>query len=164
MKYILSLIIASSLLLLGAPSSFAYVTTGQQALSVNQTLGIYTIDFRLGHEKHEIYVPIRLLKGDAKETDHVSYEIYNDDNEVAQGMSYGIVLGNVPVKDGMYVVPKGKAGSFTILMFYAPLKGSSTPYYAHITSLPFNFDGSQDLQLNPSELTYYTTKSLTLHP
>ncbi len=141
----------------------AYLTTDQNAFTINGKVGIYTIDFRFGHGSHDVYIPVTAMHTSVKTPGVLSYQIVDEELEVAKGTSVGIVLGNAKIKNGMYVVPKGKSVTFTLLTFYVPnAEETETQFRTQVTELPFGFDGTQELQLNHSELQYYTTELLTL--
>ncbi len=139
----------------------AYFTTDQDAFTVNGKTGVYTIEFAFGHDKHDIYIPAKALHGSTAVRNALSYELVDKNGGLASGTAVGIVLSSLPVRDGMYRIPKGKAARFTLLVLYTPPMNDGD-YRAQVTSLPFTFDGATKLQLNPSELQYYTTDYLSL--
>jgi hypothetical protein len=143
--------------------SAAYFTTNQQAFAANKTLGLYTIEFKFGHGSRDVYIPINALSGYQKSSNALTYQIINNEKEQALGTTSGIVLSSTPVKDGMYVIPKGKTATFTLLTFFTPSDvEEGATFRTQVTNLPFLFDGTQELALNPSELTPYTTELVPL--
>lgn len=142
--------------------TLAYTTTGTVGFTHNNKTLFNAISFSFGHEKHAVHIPIT-ARTDAKSRDALTYEILDADGGAAAGTPLGIVLSNAKVKGGEYVIPKGKSASFTLLTFFTPTSTSTEAYRTQVTNLPFTFDGKQELQLNPSELQYYTTKPVTLH-
>jgi hypothetical protein len=73
------------------------------------------------------------------------------------------VLSNARLEDGMYVIPKGVAASFTLLVMYTIGEGETdTMFRNQVTHLPFTFDKTEQQKLNPSELQYYVTPLVAL--
>ena len=63
----------------------------------------------------------------------------------------------------MYVTQKNIGKKFTLAVFFTPEPYElEKKYRLQVNHLPFYFDGAQQLQLNPSELVYYTTKYISL--
>lgn len=162
MKYIFGFALFSVAILLVPQVGFAYFTTDQEAFTVNGKVGIYTIDFAFGHEKHEIRIPVRAVRGGLSEHSSVRYELSNGTESVMGGTAVGIVLSDARIEDGMYVIPKGVSERFTLLVIYTAPAGVKSKYELAVSYLPFTFDRTQQLQLNPSELVYYTSPSLSL--
>lgn len=142
----------------------AYFTTDQHAESLNQKSVLFTIDYTFGVEKHNIHMPVLTSMGENKSTTTASYVIVNEAGEAVEGTATGIIFSKAKLqKNGMYEVRKGIANSFTLAVIFTPTEHPSThSYHLQMTNLPFNFDGTQQLQLNPSELQYYKTKSITI--
>ena len=138
----------------------AYTTTDQQAFTLDGTMGVYFIEYAFGHESHDIHMPFMSEHSEERHESALSYAFYDDEGERAGGNVTAIILGNVPIADGEYVIPKGSVGTFTLLVFFTP--ESDGDYRLQVTELPFSFNGTQELQLNPSELQYYQTEPLTL--
>jgi hypothetical protein len=144
-----------------AHSVEAYQTTGQEAFTVDEHTGVYVINFAFGHGKYDISIPVHAGRSTEKSDTSVSYDVLSNTEETS-GSSTGIILSDAPLRDGMYVVPKGKMMNFTLLVFYTPKSTVATEYHLAVTHLPFSFNGTQQLRLNPSELKYYQTESETL--
>lgn len=144
-------------------TAFAYFTTKQEAFTVNQKYAVFLIDFSFGHADHSITIPLLASTTETRATTSLSYQVLNSTESVAQGAVTGIVIGDVPLAHGVYMVPKGKAGHFTLLAVYtkSPIEPSGA-FHMSVSGLPFTFDGTQELQLNPSELQYYRTPSVPL--
>lgn len=155
---------ACALITLSLPLvSDAYFTSGQHAFSVDDTVGVYTIDFSFGQKNREVSIPIIANNTDTHSGDALSYSVRDDEIERAKGTAVGIVLSDAPVKNGMYVVPKGVAKKFTLLVLFTPSADETeSKFNVQVNYLPFAFDGIQQLHLNPSELQYYKTPPLTL--
>jgi len=165
MKKFLSIFAVLFLLISVHPTSaHAYFTTRQAAVTIDNDTAIFTIDFKFGHASHDIYIPIAALNTPKQSSSALSYQILNSEGEIAKGATTAIVLSTAQVKDGMYVIQKGTAKTFTFLVFFTPdtIKTESTAR-AQVTNLPFSFDGTKQLALNTSELTYYTTPTISLH-
>ena len=151
--------------MLSAPAvGHAYFTTEQHAFTINDRIGVFTIEYQFGHEKYDVYMPILALRGSTERSDALSYEILNEDDLKTKGTAAGIVLSSTArVEDGMYRIPKGTSATFTLLGFYTPHASEhDDTFRMQVTHLPFSFNETQELQLNPSELTYYVTPALTL--
>lgn len=162
-KFIFLAALVLTLATLHIPQADAYFTTGQNAFTVNNKIGVYTIKFEFGHAKYDIYIPVHAFRDSAKNNSRVTYTMLDDKAEIAQGESIGIILSPLKVKNGMYMVPKGKKATFTLLAFYTPsVAETESNFRLQVTDLPFSFDRTQQLQLNESELRYYTTNLLTL--
>lgn len=144
-------------------SSHAYLTTDQNAFTLDDKMGIFLIDFSFGHQDHDVHIPVQAKFTAQKTTNSLSYSLYDDEDETAIGTATGIVLSNAPYKNGVYVVPAGSNASFTLFVAFSKgEKETESQFRAEVTNLPFSFSGTQQLQLNPSELKYYITDFLTL--
>ncbi len=147
-----------------ATPTHAYFTTAQSAEALTGG-ALFTIDYSFGMAKHDVYLPFHAHNQSvAPSADAVSYSILDEDGVVVAGKVSAIVLSNATLgTDGMYKAKKGGAKKFTLVVVFIPeTKDTEKTYRLQVTNLPFNFDGTQQLQLNPSELKYYTTKSITL--
>lgn len=145
-----------------ATPTHAYFTTAQSAETLTGG-ALFTIDYSFGMAKHDVYLPFHAHNQSiVPSTDAVSYSILDEDGAVVAGKVSAIVLSNATLgTDGMYKAAKGAAKKFTLAVVFIPeTKDAEKTYRLQVTNLPFNFDGTQQLQLNPSELTYYTTKSI----
>ena len=142
--------------------SEAYTTTGQFAYSPNGHMGIYMTEFTFGHGDHDVYIPVLALRDQTIREDALSYTVTDEDGGIAEGTIAGIVASRATYKNGFYVVPRGTRETFTLLTIFTPKSETSANYQTAVTHLPFNFDGSQSLKLNPSELQYYVTPLLEL--
>ncbi len=143
----------------------AYFTTNQESFTVDGKTNVYTINFEFGHAKHDIYIPVHANNSYDAKTDALSYALHDADGKTLARNTVAIVLSNAPTKDGMYVVKKGTKRSFTLLVIETPtpgVTGAQRDTKLQVTHLPFNFDGKQQLQLNPSELTYYVTNGVDI--
>ncbi len=161
--YSLFAVLFVALTLLIPHATHAYFKTGESSFTTDSKTAIYALEFTFGHKDHEILMPVIAKNTTEKSNTELAYEIRDDKGELAKGTTLGIILSDAKIKDGMYVIPKGKSMKFTLLTFYT--KGADetdTAFRTQVTSLPFNFDGKQQLQLNPSELKYYTTKLIGL--
>ena len=143
-------------------TSHAYKTTDQTAFTLDERTGIYLVEFKLGHQKHDVYVPITATTGNMGDTT-LTYTLYDTDNMSIDGATTGMVISDARIDDGMYKVPAGTKKTFTLFTTFTPEKiETDGQYRLEVTSLPFSFDGTQQLGLNPSELQYYTTDYLKL--
>ncbi len=164
MKHITTFILVVFLFLGAIPTSAdAYFTTAQNAFTVDNKTGVFTIDFAFGHKNYDVYIPVHAIHGGVLSSNKLSYVVKDTDNAIARGSSVGIVLSNARVKDGMYIIPKGTSATFRLLVIFTKdTTAAADAYTLTITHLPFRFNGTQQLKLNPSELQYYVTKPLSL--
>ncbi len=154
---VLVLVLLGGLSIPGA--SHAYFTTNQEAIPVGGG-ALFTIEYAFGVGKHTLHMPIFTERGTERKNSTLSYEILDGEGNPGGGKAVGIVLSSAPVSGLEYVVSRGIKRHFTLLVAYAPEKPGE--YRLQVTQLPFSFDGTQQLQLNPSELTYYATKLIPL--
>lgn len=142
----------------------AYFTTGQRVIKLNDSSALFLIDFVFGHEKHEVHIPLAAHNGTGTSPYSLSYSVLDKSGEIAEGTAAGIVLSEAPLQtSGMYIVPKNMAKKFTLAVFYKNVAAEQKQrYHLQVNHLPFMFDGSQQLQLNPSELESYRTESTGL--
>ncbi len=141
----------------------AYLTTGQEAIAIDSHSGLFSIDYEFGHESHEMHLPIFANLGGEQQTSRLTYQIIDETGREVSGKTAGIVFSNAPLGKSMYEISKGVAKKFSLVVVFTPSENTSGhTYRLQVTNLPFSFDGSQQLQLNPSELKYYTTKSIAL--
>ncbi len=147
-----------------ATPTHAYFTTAQSAETLTGG-ALFTIDYSFGMAKHDVYLPFHAHNQSiAPSTDAISYSVLDEDGTPVAGKVSAIVLSNATLgADAMYKAKKGGAKKFTLAVVFVPeIKDAEKTYRLQVTNLPFNFDGTQQLQLNPSELKYYTTKSIEI--
>lgn len=136
----------------------AYNTTDQKTYELNNGSALFLIEYKFGHQNHEVEMPFKNVNADSKATDTLAYTILDKEGHEITGKSSAIILSNSRLeKDRMYVTPKGIAKPFTLIVVFTPSASSTPDYRLQVTHLPFNFDGNQQLELNPTELQYYTT-------
>ncbi len=144
-------------------TTHAYFTTNQEELNVGNGVGLFLIEYSFGHAKHDIFLPIVAEQDEEQRNTTVSYDILDEQGNAVTGKTSAIVLSDSAITDtGMYKTPKGAAKKFTLAVFFTPETRNSASYRLQVTHLPFNFDGVQQLELNPSELRHYTTSPLHL--
>lgn len=164
MKHIPTFVLVVFLFLGAIPASAdAYFTTAQNAFTVDNQTGVFTIDFAFGHKNYDVYIPVHAVRSGTPSLSELSYTIQRGNNETVKGSSVGIVLSGAHVKNGMYVIPKGTSATFRLLVIFTKDSvDTGNAYTLTVTHLPFSFNGTQQLKLNPSELQYYATKPLVL--
>lgn len=170
-------------------STEAYFTTKQTATDLGNNQVLFTVTYKFGSLNRELYMPILakrnkdfadtgtnagysiLVNGqtDAKAT---SSTLSNADANfklnysVLPGKAKAIILSDSNIKDGRYYVPKGKSAEFTLIALVDMSKASSTENISLLmTSLPFTMvEKGKDFEarLNPSELQYYKTPTVSL--
>ena len=152
-------------------SASAYETTGQRAQKINETTALYFIDFSFGHEDHDTYIPVLAVRDQehGSKLKSLGYEILEEsEEETDRGVTQAIVFKkneNVTIENGMYKVPKGYKGSFTLAVVYTTDNALFEADYAvQVTDLPFYWDTDKKYQrLNESELKYYITPEVELN-
>ena len=151
---------------LAIPSiSSAYFTTAQSEMKLGADSALFLIDFSFGTAQHEVQIPILATQSsETPKSDAVAYTIFDEDGNTAIGTASAIVLSKASInKSGKYSVAKGLSQNFTLAVVFTPTVVTKVnEYRLQVTHLPFTFDGTQELQLNPSELTYYTTDLLEI--
>lgn len=161
MKKICSFLCALILGVFFTSPLYAYETTDQKALRLSDTMGLYLITFEFGHEDHDVYIPVLAKRQSELQRGALSYEVIDDEGEIARGAAAGIVLANLPIVNGMYQIPKGTSASFTLFTLFTKSDNEvGTEFTLNVTGLPFTFDAETELQLNPSELQHYMTPAL----
>lgn len=149
----------------GVHTTHAYFTTAQSAYSLGNGSGLFLIDYKFGMEKRDVYMPISAVMNQAiTSSTSVSYTILDSKGNEVAGKASAIVLSSTSITDDiLYKISKTQVGTFTLMVAFTPTeKKVGEKYRLLVTYLPFNFDRAQQLQLNPSELKYYTTKLITL--
>lgn len=143
----------------------AYFTTGQSATKTDDGSIIFEIDYAFGSPKYTVEMPVLTKMSDALDRNAVSYEILDEEGNKASGTAVGVVFSKAKLlRTGEYRVARNDAEHFTLAVVYTPppplptVGGFTKKYRLHVTNLPFTFNGDQPLQLNPSELQYYTTE------
>jgi hypothetical protein len=150
--------------LIGPTQTHAYLTTGQQAFTVNGETAVFLIDFTFGHGKYDLELPLRAQRSSsAASTSTLQFDVLNADNEPGKGTALGIVLGDTRHTSSLYTIPRGKKENLRLLVLYTRTPDEDgMSFRTQVTELPFSFKGVQSLQLNPSELTHYVTNPLPL--
>lgn len=152
-------------------TSFAYFTTGQQAMRLSENAALFTIEYAFGLNDHDMYMPVLAVRNLSEENSRtkVGYSIREESETITtEGTTAGIVLSSAPIVDGMYKLEKGKAQKMTLLVLYiTDPEAHEEDYALQVDWLPFSVDKGgaqrQQLQLNPSELQYYITKEVELN-
>lgn len=143
-------------------ATFAYYTTDQSVTQYSETISLYTIDYYFGNKNDVMYLPVMaergLLKGQSTST--LGYEFLVDgENPTSVGSASAVVVGDVPIVDGMYKVPAGKNGHFTLFVLLTTSADELEADYAlQVTNLPF-LRGEEKMKqyLNIHELSHYQT-------
>jgi len=159
MKYLHPLIVFA-FIALPFGGAEAYFTTDQSAFRMVDGAALYLIEFKFGHGNYEIRIPVKANGTTEHSREFLSYGLYNRHNGLTENaVSAGIVLGDAQIENGEYVIPKGSRKTLTLLVVASSLERDTR---LQVEYLPFTFDGKQELQLNPSELEYYTTELVAL--
>jgi hypothetical protein len=163
-NFISSAVFAVVLLLVPA-STFAYFTTAQSAVRINDETVLYTVSYRFGTEKYGLLMPIAALRKDIETsfTNYLGYTLFNGDEETTEGVANAFVFSDAEIKGNQYHIPKGDSRLFTMVSLVTIPKqadGNLKQLSLQVTSLPFMLvDGKSEIKngLNPSELQYYKT-------
>lgn len=151
------------LLLLTPHMSEAYVATSKDAFTVDGKTGVFLIEYSFGHTKYPLIMPLHAQRQILSTNTVLSYDIIDEHGTPGHGTAYGIVLSDTPHAKGVYEIPRDTQASFRLLVLYTRTPEEvGTPFRLQVTSLPFEFKNREHLSLNPSELQYYVTPSLTL--
>jgi hypothetical protein len=145
-------------------SSNAYFTTDQDAVVIPPNAVLFSIDYAFGHKSRTVGLPLHAQMTDLPSNDSVSYLIYDENGAVVRGKAVGIVLSDAKLlHSGSYKIEKGVSKKFTLYSVFIPdVYVAGAKYRLQVTNLPFTFNDTQELQLNPTELKYYTTPFVTL--
>lgn len=145
--------------------SNAYFTTAQSEMKLGDGSALFLIDFSFGTMKYDVQIPITATQSLGAPTHNaVAYTIFDEDGDTAIGTASAIVLSKAKInKEGKYHVAKGVSQNFTLAVIFTPTVVTKVnEYRLQVTHLPFTFNETQELQLNPSELKYYTTDLLEI--
>jgi len=161
---ILIAVISISFFTFAIPRTHAYFTTNQDARLLDNHTGLFTIDYVFGVRSHTIDMPVLAQNSLETSPNKVSYVILDDNDRVVPGKATALVFSTAELqRSGIYTVSKNEAKKFTLAVLFRPdTIESGMRYRLQVTHLPFMFDGTKQLQLNPSELIYYTTKGIGL--
>lgn len=152
-------------------ASQAYFTTAQSATRITEDTILYTVTYKFGFAKRELYMPIVATRGLVEDhaTPHTGFNLVTDSDEVVTtGTANGIVLSSdedVEIRDNQYYVPAGETAAFTLvtlLTIPADQQGDED-LSVLVTNLPFTMvkEGTPiPAHLNPSELQYYRTPAV----
>lgn len=162
-----ALLTVFAMIVFPAPTS-AYVTTDQNVVRLSDTAALFTITYQFGHKDLNFYmpiVPVRDLAHDSH-SKNLGFEILEDgDNATTEGTATGIVLSGAPIVDGMYRTPADRFTQFMlVVLFTVPDEAEENDYALHVQELPFYMGDDREYQkLNPSELQYYVTPTVSLN-
>ena len=144
--------------------SHAYQTTSQTAVPYGNDKVLFTVSYKFGFLNRDLYMPISAVRGlDTTDTSgNLGYGIVAGGVIDAKiGRTTGLVLSSAEIKDGQYYLPRGKNGSFTLVVVMDSKPALNTKDLSLLmTSLPFTMvekGKSYQAFLNPSELQYYVT-------
>lgn len=159
-KYVYTLAFAA---LLAAPTlTQAYYTTDQTVTQYTETTSLYTIDYYFGSQREPLFMPAVAIRDltPGSNPNALGYEVLVDgETPTDVGTAAAVIVGDVPVVDGMYKVPAGQNGHFTLYLLLTTDNDTPEADYAlHVTKLPFFRGEIKNAQaLNIHELTHYQT-------
>lgn len=98
-------------------ASFAYETTKQSALRINDNTVLYTITYRFGFLNREVYMPIGAVRGlaNASTSPYLGYDILDNGKATSTGKTSALVLSKASIKNNQYFLPEGKVADFTLV-------------------------------------------------
>lgn len=141
----------------------AYETTNQRSIPLTDSSALFVIDFSFGHERYDVYVPFLTTYGEQQKNNSLSYSIQNNEGEDVIGSATGVVLSSANIVNGMYRIPKGVKQHFSLVVLVQLDENDiGAEYWTKVHHLPFTFSTTQQLGLNPSELTAYKTPAIRL--
>jgi hypothetical protein len=146
-------------------TTHAYLMTNQSAHGISPHSALFLIEYKFGTKNNALHMPIRTLQGTTAATNTLAYQIHDEDGNIVPGKTSAIVLSDAKfsAKESMYITDKGFSKKFTLVSVFTPdVYDPEKKYRLQVTHLPFSFNGTQELQLNPSELQYYTTDLVSL--
>lgn len=141
------------------PSAYGYKTTEQKAVALDENTTLYTISFEFGHEKYAVGIPSAATFG-ATSSDTIQYAFIDTEGTTLENPdAYAFVVSKTSLASSfLYETKPGWGGQFTLaVILNKPAQTPDARYRLHVTHLPFFFDQTRQLQLNPSELQYYVT-------
>jgi hypothetical protein len=139
------------------------MTTDTNQFSVDGNVGVFTIDYRFGHEKHDLTMPLRAVRKESDDATALTYDVVDGEGRSGKGKAYAVILSDAPLKNNHYMTLKGFAHTFRLLVLYERDPSEANMFFrAQVTALPFAFTNVQNLSLNDSELRKYTTEPLPL--
>lgn len=166
-------VLCFAFILIALPArSHAYFTTAQSAVKLEDGKGIlYSVTYDFGMKKNDLIMPIVPERKEASSTEQARTMTYafvdKEGNESALGESTAVVVSNAEIRDGHYFIPRGEGKRMTLIALLSlPQTLVYEPYDLSllVTNLPFTIVTDQaeyQNQLNPSELQYYRTPSIT---
>lgn len=161
MKHVLLSLTACLLFGVAGPAA-AYYTTDQTVTQYSETTSVYTIDYYFSNKAQNMYLPVaatrNLALGDSDTA--LGYEVIEDGaSSTADGTATAVVVSSLPIVDGMYEIPAGTVGNFTLyVLLTTPTDTLEADYLVQVTNLPFRRGLTGNTQrLNVHELTHYRT-------
>ena len=154
-------------------TSKAYFTTDQTATRINSETILYTVTYEFGLSGRELYMPIGALRDDNSTTSspYLKYTLLDKEDRTDIGKSAGLVFStdeDVEIRDNQYYLAPDKTAKFTLVTLVnlpADQLESNLDLSLLVTSLPFTMvKGGTPIpaHLNPSELQYYRTPTISL--
>jgi hypothetical protein len=157
--------------------SQAYFTTEQTATRLTDNTVLFTVSYKFGLSSREMVMPIgsiRDFSSTVNETSpYLEYQILNKNLVTENGQSSSLILSSdkdMKIVNGQYIIPAGKSSEFTMVTIFTQSEISESVEVDNsllVSQLPFQIildsgEASQN-SLNPSELRYYRTPSISLN-
>jgi len=159
---IMKMFCAVTALILVTPfTTYAYKTTGQSVTKINDSYALFTIDYTFGFLNRETYLPIVASRGKTAATNDLEYEILGTDNQILKGgVVTALILSGTTIEKNQYYLPKGKNGSFKLVVLLRLDETLSQRPALQITDIPLVLekDSKKTLTTFPTEsfATYRT--------
>lgn len=151
-------------------ATFAYFTTSQSAIALNENTILFSIKYKFGMVNSDLEMPIGAIRNAEfnGEKTYLGYELFADGQKVSTIGAAGLVLSNAKVDKNKYLVPKGASEEFQLIVIakIADISLLKNPdLLLKVTSLPFTIINNgikYPNHLNKGELNYYQTPEVRL--
>jgi len=135
----------------------AYNPINQNAQTISDQLAVFTIETTIWPSSYAMTIPVRGSVAGAVDT--FGFELFSDTSAVDVAGTFGLIIADAPIVDGMYQVPTDRFTTLTILVLaVAAPDADPQQLRMRLTSLPFGDAPA----LNDSELVGYVTPKTTL--
>jgi len=158
------------LLLVGPADTLGYYTSEQSAQRITNQTALYTIDFYFGFQDEDVYIPVMTQRTEVNDPadKSVGYTFTTSENgDTTTGTSQALVLSDAEIIDGMYRIPAGHRGYFTLVAALTLDENDAKAKYGlQVTNLPFikDRDGvTKEYGLGTAGLFAYQTKEVGLN-
>lgn len=141
------IILCTPLLTFGAvqkPTVFpkkTFISATATPLADHPTMGLYQLSFALRADLADVYLPtspVRVKKGATLGHYGFQYGIYDGDrNRQHIGNSAALVMSTSSKVNGVYMIPKGETGTFTLLAIYNNEGNVADAYHLRLEGIQY---------------------------